>query len=146
MAVDVARYLDAHSSNGSGSLSLYCFPTSSFIVFGLNASDVPQQLLIGLVVGIAMAAFAATYRMLIVGPWFRWPHQRPLVSGCSTCSSMDQSKSFFFRGFMLAVCNTMDRRILVGMACEYGGIYTVSSTRQMELVQCWWCRTRQPRV
>src|SRR5437764_15265653 len=40
---------------------------------GLTWHDVPEQLAIGVVVGIFMAAFAAVYRMFIVGPWFRRP-------------------------------------------------------------------------
>src|SRR6266487_2428661 len=40
---------------------------------GLTLHDVPQQVVIGLVIGIGMAAFAASYRMFIVGPGFRWP-------------------------------------------------------------------------
>src|SRR5258708_33959301 len=70
---------------------------------GLTLHDVPQQILIGLIVGILMAAFAATYRMYIVGPWFRWP---------TTPDHIFQSifylfingpvEELFFRGFMLA--------------------------------------------
>ena len=40
---------------------------------GLTFNKVSQQVFIGLVIGIAMAAFAVIYRMYIVGPWFRWP-------------------------------------------------------------------------
>src|SRR5579859_3824286 len=40
---------------------------------GLTLHDVPQQITIGLIVGICMAAFSALYRMYIVGPWFRRP-------------------------------------------------------------------------
>ena len=54
---------------------------------GLTLRDAPQQLVIGLVVGVAMAAFAVVYRILFVGPWFRRVF--------STCSSMGQLKNFF---------------------------------------------------
>src|SRR5712692_1767120 len=40
---------------------------------GLTLHDWPWQLALGLVVGIVMAAFATTYRIWVVGPWFRWP-------------------------------------------------------------------------
>src|SRR5579863_299363 len=40
---------------------------------GLTWGNVPQQLIIGIGLGIGMTAFAALYRMFIVGPWFRRP-------------------------------------------------------------------------
>src|SRR5215467_5452701 len=40
---------------------------------GLTLNNWPQQLVIGLVVGIIMTCFAVMYRMYIVGPGFRWP-------------------------------------------------------------------------
>lgn len=70
---------------------------------GLTLHNAPQQILLGLVVGILMAAFAAVYRMYVVGPWFRWP---------TTGDHIFQSffyllingpvEELFFRGFMLA--------------------------------------------
>lgn len=71
---------------------------------GLTFHDVPQQIALGLIVGICMAAFSTLYRMYIVGPWFRRP----------TCNDhLFQSffylfinapvEEFFFRGFMLEV-------------------------------------------
>lgn len=70
---------------------------------GLTLHDVPQQVVIGLIVGIGMAAFATTYRMLIVGPWFR----RPTVSDHILQSFFylfinGPVEELFFRGFMLA--------------------------------------------
>lgn len=70
---------------------------------GLTLHDWPQQLVIGLLLGIAMAAFATTYRILFVGPWFRWPTLSDhtlqsfyylLVNG--------PVEELFFRGFLLA--------------------------------------------
>ncbi len=70
---------------------------------GLTLHDVPQQLIIGLVVGTAMAAFAATYRMLIVGPWFRWPTLNDhLFQGVFYLLINGPVEELFFRGFMLA--------------------------------------------
>ena len=70
---------------------------------GVTLHDVPQQLLIGLVVGIGMAAFAATYRMLIVGPWFRWPTLNDhLFQGVFYLLINGPVEELFFRGFMLA--------------------------------------------
>ena len=40
---------------------------------GLTLNDAREQVAIGLLVGVIMAAFATTYRMFIVGSWFRWP-------------------------------------------------------------------------
>src|SRR6266571_7686005 len=40
---------------------------------GLTLNNWPQQLIIGLVVGIMMTCFAVLYRIYVVGPGFRWP-------------------------------------------------------------------------
>src|SRR5216684_2824441 len=40
---------------------------------GLTLHNWSTQLLWGLLIGLGMAAFATTYRMLFVGPWFRRP-------------------------------------------------------------------------
>ncbi len=70
---------------------------------GLTLYDVPQQLIIGLVVGTAMAAFAATYRMLIVGPWFRWPTLNDhFFQGIFYLLINAPVEELFFRGFVLA--------------------------------------------
>ncbi len=70
---------------------------------GLTLHDVPQQVIIGLVIGIGMAAFAATYRMFIVGPWFRWPtpSDQVLQTFFYLCIN-GPVEELFFRGFMLA--------------------------------------------
>lgn len=71
---------------------------------GLTLHAVPQQLLLGLVVGIGMAAFAATYRMLIVGPWFRWPTVNDhLLQGFYYLFINGPVEELFFRGFLLAI-------------------------------------------
>ncbi len=70
---------------------------------GLTLHDAPQQLVIGLVVGIAMAAFAVVYRMLLVGPWFRWPTLNDhLFQGIFYLLINGPVEELFFRGFMLA--------------------------------------------
>jgi len=70
---------------------------------GLTLHDVPQQLIIGLVVGTAMAAFATTYRMLIVGPWFRWPTLNDhFFQGIFYLLINAPVEELFFRGFVLA--------------------------------------------
>src|SRR2546427_7261568 len=51
-------------------IAIFRPPLSSL---GLTADNIPQQILIGLLVGCITAAFAATYRMYLVGPWFRRP-------------------------------------------------------------------------
>ncbi len=70
---------------------------------GLTLHDVPQQILLGLVVGILMATFAATYRMYIVGPWFRWPTRNDhLLQGIYYLFINGPVEELFFRGFLLA--------------------------------------------
>ncbi len=70
---------------------------------GLTLHDVPQQVIIGLIIGIAMAAFATIYRMYIVGPWFRWPTLSDhFLQGCYYLFINAPIEELFFRGFMLA--------------------------------------------
>jgi membrane protease YdiL (CAAX protease family) len=70
---------------------------------GLTWHDVPQQLLIGLVIGCIMAAFAALYRMYIVGPWFRRPTVGDhLLQGFFYLCINGPVEELFFRGFVLA--------------------------------------------
>lgn len=71
---------------------------------GLTLNNAPQQLLIGLIVGVLMAGFAATYRMAIVGPWFRWPTVSDhLLQGFYYLFINGPVEELFFRGFLLAV-------------------------------------------
>ncbi|GAC1379426.1 MAG: hypothetical protein NVSMB33_04670 [Ktedonobacteraceae bacterium] len=70
---------------------------------GLTFHDVPQQLCIGLIVGVCMAAFATTYRILIVGPWFRWPTLSDhVLQGFYYLFINGPVEELFFRGFMWA--------------------------------------------
>jgi membrane protease YdiL (CAAX protease family) len=70
---------------------------------GLVLHDVPQQILIGLIVGIAMTAFAALYRMWIVGPWFRWPTLGDhFFQAFYYLFINGPVEELFFRGFVLA--------------------------------------------
>jgi membrane protease YdiL (CAAX protease family) len=70
---------------------------------GLTLNNAPQQLLIGLIVGVLMAGFAATYRKVIVGPWFRWPTiSDHLLQGFFYLFINGPVEEFFFRGFLLA--------------------------------------------
>ncbi len=70
---------------------------------GLTLHDVPQQVALGLVVGILMAAFAASYRMLVVGPWFRRPTLNDhLVQGIFYLFINAPVEELFFRGLVLA--------------------------------------------
>ena len=71
---------------------------------GLTLHDVPQQVAVGLIVGVIMAAFAATYRMWIVGPWFRWPTIGDhFFQGFYYLFINGPIEEFFFRGFLLTV-------------------------------------------
>ncbi|HZR41150.1 MAG TPA: CPBP family intramembrane glutamic endopeptidase [Ktedonobacteraceae bacterium] len=70
---------------------------------GLTLHDVPQQVAIGLIVGFIMAAFAAFYRMYIVGPWFRWPTLSDhFFQGFFYLFINAPVEELFFRGFLLA--------------------------------------------
>jgi membrane protease YdiL (CAAX protease family) len=71
---------------------------------GLTLHDVPQQLLLGLLTGTFMAAFAALYRMYIVGPWFRWPTLSDhCMQGFFYLFVNGPVEELFFRGFVLAL-------------------------------------------
>ncbi len=71
---------------------------------GLTPGNVPQQLALGLGVGILTAAFAAVYRMYIVGPWFRWPTLSDhLLQGFYYLFMNGPVEELFFRGFLFAV-------------------------------------------
>ncbi len=70
---------------------------------GLTLHNWPQQLIIGLVAGVVMTFFAITYRILIVGPWFRWPTLGDhLLQGFFYLVINGPVEELFFRGFLLA--------------------------------------------
>jgi len=70
---------------------------------GLTLHNWPQQLIIGLVLGIVMTCFATTYRMYIVGPWFRRPTPGDhVLQGIFYLFINGPVEELFFRGFLLA--------------------------------------------
>jgi membrane protease YdiL (CAAX protease family) len=70
---------------------------------GLTLHDVPQQVAIGLIIGVGMAIFATTYRIVFIGPWFRWPTVNDhLLQGFFYLLINAPVEELFFRGFMLA--------------------------------------------
>ena len=70
---------------------------------GLTLHNWPQQLLLGIVIGIPMVAFAITYRTWIVGPWFRWPTLSDhAFQGFFYLVINGPVEELFFRGFLLA--------------------------------------------
>ena len=82
-------------------ISIFHLPLS---FLGLTLHNWPVQLGLGLLIGIGMAAFAVTYRILIVGPWFRWPTVSDhLVQGLFYLLVNGPVEEFFFRGFVLAI-------------------------------------------
>lgn len=91
-------------------LPLGAIPFLYIIVFhlplaflGLTPLNWPLQLLLGIVIGIPMAAFAITYRIWIVGPWFRWPTLNDhLFQGFFYLAINGPVEELFFRGFLLA--------------------------------------------
>jgi membrane protease YdiL (CAAX protease family) len=69
---------------------------------GLTLGNWPLQLALGLLIGLGMAAFATTYRMRIVGPWFRWPTLSDhFLQGFYYLCINGPVEEFFFRGFLL---------------------------------------------
>lgn len=71
---------------------------------GLTWQNWPTQLLSGLLIGIGMAVFAITYRILVVGPWFRWPTLGDhLLQGFFYLFINGPVEELFFRGFLLAI-------------------------------------------
>lgn len=82
---------------------------------GLTLSHVPLHIMLGLVVGLAMSAFAATYRKYIVGPWFRRP-----TTGDQLFQSFfylfinAPAEELFFRGFMLAIVTQWTGSLFLG--------------------------------
>lgn len=71
---------------------------------GLTLGNVPQQLIIGIGIGILMAASAAIYRMHIVGPWFRWPTLSDhFLQSVFYLLINGPVEELFFRGFLLIV-------------------------------------------
>lgn len=69
---------------------------------GLTLHDVPQQVTLGLTVGLLMAVVSAAYRMYIVGPWFRWPTVSDhFFQGFFYLFINGPVEELFFRGFML---------------------------------------------
>src|SRR5260370_16370504 len=70
---------------------------------GLTLHNWPQQLVIGLVVGVVMTSFAITYPILIVGPWFPCPTPRDhLLHAFFYLAINGPVEELFFRGFLLA--------------------------------------------
>jgi membrane protease YdiL (CAAX protease family) len=82
-------------------IALLHLPLSSL---GLTPGNWPLQLVAGLLIGLAMACFATTYRILVVGPWFRrptgWDH---LLQGFYYLCINGPVEEFFFRGFLLTM-------------------------------------------
>lgn len=82
---------------------------------GLTLHDVPQQIALGLTIGIGMAAFAALYRMFIVGPWFRWPTVNDhIVQSIFYLFINAPVEELFFRGFMLEVITYWSHSLFLG--------------------------------
>lgn len=70
---------------------------------GLSWGNVPQQLFLGFGLGIVMTAFAALYRMFIVGPWFRRPTLGDhILQSLYYLVINGPVEELFFRGFLLA--------------------------------------------
>lgn len=71
---------------------------------GLTLSDVPLHIVLGLIVGVLMAAFSIAYRMYIVGPWFRRPTPADqLFQSIFYLFINAPVEELFFRGFLLAI-------------------------------------------
>ena len=69
---------------------------------GLTLDNWPLQLLLGLLIGLGMTAFAALYRMHIIGPWFRRPTLSDhFLQGFYYLCINGPVEEWFFRGFLL---------------------------------------------
>src|SRR5260370_12489047 len=70
---------------------------------GLTLHNWPQQLVIGLVVRVVLTSFPITYRILIVGPWLRWPTPGDhLLQGFFYLAINGPVEELSFRGFLRA--------------------------------------------
>lgn len=82
---------------------------------GLTLSHVPLHIVVGLVVGLLMSAFAAAYRMYIVGPWFRRPTRvDQLFQSFFYLFINAPVEELFFRGFLLAIIAQWTGSIFLG--------------------------------
>ncbi|GCE17342.1 hypothetical protein KDK_11420 [Dictyobacter kobayashii] len=82
---------------------------------GLTLTNIPLHLIIGLLVGIGMAVFAATYRMFIVGPWFRKPtFSDQCIQTIFYLFINGPVEELFFRGFMLAAVAQWTHSLFLG--------------------------------
>lgn len=82
---------------------------------GLTLAYVPLHLIVGLSVGIGMAAFAACYRMYVVGTGFR----KPTVGDQCLQTFFylfinGPVEELFFRGFLLAVVTQWTHSLFLG--------------------------------
>lgn len=72
-------------------------------ILGITLNNWPQQLASGLGVGLLMIAFASTYRMVVVGSWFRKPTRADhALQGFYYLCINGPVEELFFRGFVLA--------------------------------------------
>lgn len=70
---------------------------------GLTLHNWPQQLVIGLLIGLVMACCAIVYRIVIVGPFFRRPTPADhALQGFYYLVINAPAEELFFRGFLLA--------------------------------------------
>ena len=70
---------------------------------GLTLGNWPLQLLLGLLIGVGMAGFATAYRILVVGPWFRWPTLSDhILQGFFYLFINGPVEELFFRGLLLS--------------------------------------------
>jgi membrane protease YdiL (CAAX protease family) len=82
---------------------------------GLTLTHVPLQLVVGLALGIGMAAFAIFYRMYVVGTGFRKPTASD--QGLQTFFYLfinGPVEELFFRGFLLAIVTQWTHILFLG--------------------------------
>lgn len=79
---------------------------------GLTLHNWPQQLLLGIAIGIPMCVFAITYRVWIVGSWFRWPTLSDhTLQGFFYLVINSPVEELFFRGLLLAAVTQWTGRV-----------------------------------
>ena len=70
---------------------------------GLTLHDWPLQLALGVGIGLVMVTFAIGYRVVVVGPWFRWPTPSDhALQSFYYLIINGPVEELFFRGFLLA--------------------------------------------
>lgn len=82
---------------------------------GLILHDVPQQIAVGLGIGIVMTVFSILYRMFVLGPLFRRPTLKDQILQTFFYLFVNAPvEELFFRGFLLAAVTQWTGSLFLG--------------------------------